>query len=169
MYIHYAHIENGVVVEYPVNPRVRDHATNTFNIHEYWEGGELNGKVYVFCHNTPPVFRYDEALIEKKPAFNAETGLWHRQYDLVKVSPETLSKRREMAQNNINELLDILFIDLAKMAQIISELSDVEKNKWQEYRSALLNIPAQMDYPFYYNIPIRPDEMQDLKIGVTRI
>lgn len=169
MFKNYALINDGQVVNYPVDPRVWLPDENKFNIHEYWEGGELDGKTYAFCHNMEPPCAYDEALIETTPAFNPERGLWYRQYNIVKVDAETLIQRRQIAQKGIDDVLNRLFAELNDMAQTISELSESEQYKWAEYKKFLEELPNQSEYPFNYVLPTRPDEKQNLSIQVKRI
>ena len=64
MYTHYAIIENDQVIEYPVNPRVFLALQNCYNVPEYWEGGVLDGKTYVYCHNFEPAYDYTKNLRE---------------------------------------------------------------------------------------------------------
>jgi len=169
MFKNYAIVQDGVVIEYPVDPRVWLVSENTYNISEYWEGGELNGKTYVFCHNKEPAHAYDESLVEATPTFNVDEGLWYRRYEIVKVDNETLAERKQLAQDSADALLSRLFVDLDAMSQTISELSVDEQNKWQTYRVLLTQVPQQSMYPFEYELPFTPDYLQDLKIKVTRI
>jgi hypothetical protein len=169
MYKHYAVLKDGVVVEYPVDPRTWVVLANSYNIPEYWEGGELDGKTYVFCHNKPPNHNYDETLVEKTPALNPENGLWYRQYDVVKLDAEALSELREAAQLGVDILQKRLLSEMEAIANTIVELSAMEQEKWQRYKNDLLNLHVQPDYPFFYITPTRPDELDDLKMKVTRV
>jgi len=169
MYKHYAVLKDGVVVEYPVDPRTWVVSANSYNIPEYWEGGELDGKTYVFCHNKPPNHNYDETLVEKTPALNPENGLWYRQYDVVKLDAQALSELREAAQLGVDILQKRLLSEMEAIANTIAELSAVEQEKWQRYKNDLLNLHVQPDYPFFYITPTRPDELDDLKMKVARV
>jgi hypothetical protein len=169
MYKHYAVLKDGVVVEYPVDPRTWVVSANSYNIPEYWEGGELDGKTYVFCHNKPPNHNYDETLVEKTPALNPENGLWYRQYDVVKLDAQALSELREAALLGVDILQKRLLSEMEAIANTIAELSAVEQEKWQRYKNDLLNLHVQPDYPFFYITPTRPDELDDLKMKVARV
>lgn len=170
MYKHYAQIsKNNVVLEYPVNPRVWDISRDDYNVPPYWEGGELNGKTYVFCHNFEPAYQYDEQLFEKTPAINPENGLWYRSYDIVKVSAEVLEERKQMAVQGAQNLKRILLQQYAEMSSIISGLPDSEKQKWQEYQQSIINIESCPEYPFSLNILPRPNESHQIKLQVTRL
>lgn len=169
MYKHYARIKNGVVLDYPVDPRVWDVTTNSYNIDEYWEGGELDGNEYVFCHNLEPEYQYDETLVEKTPEFDPQKNLWVRKYDTVKVSAEVLAKRRVMAQQTVDEIMANLRQDLVEMQSTIVTFTENRRKKWAAYAEQIEAMPLQPNYPFQYVVPKRPDLVQDLKIEVTRI
>ena len=169
MYKQYALIKDGVVLEYPVNPRVFNISINDFNIPNYWLGGELDGKEYVFCHNLEPSYLYDEMLVEKNPVFDLENNIWVRQYDVIKVDSETLAERREIAKKTVDEYIALLLSNLDEMENIISSLSPTKQLQWQTYKQEVLDIATHPNYPFNYVIPKRPDQVQSLKIEVARI
>lgn len=169
MYKNYALIKDGVVLQYPVDPRKYDPKTGTFNIHEYWEGGDLDGKTYVFCHNVEPKHNYDERLVEKTPALNVETGKWYCQYDIVKLDADTLAARRKLFQQGFDELFTFHIAEFNAMAPVISELSESQQIKWKAYHQALLDMHLHPHYPFRYHLPKRPDQAEDLKIEVVKL
>jgi hypothetical protein len=169
MYKNYALIKDGLVLQYPVDPRKYDPATNTFNIHEYWEGGDLDGNTYVFCHTLEPKYNYDERLVEKTPALNVENGKWYCQYDIVKVDADTLAERRKLFQQGVDEVFAFRIAEFEAMASVISELSENQQIAWKAYHQALLDMHLHPHYPFRYKILERPDQDQNLKIEVIRI
>ena len=169
MFKNYAIIKNGVVLEYPVDPRTWVVSANAYNIPEYWEGGELDGKTYVFCHNKPPSHNYDETLAEKTPALNPESGLWYRQYDVVKLDAEALAELKLLAQRGADDLQKRFLFAVEEMSATIAELSAEEQDKWQQYKTALLQLSDQPDYPFFYVVPTRPDELDNLKMKMERV
>lgn len=169
MYKHYALIKNGIVLDYPVDPRKYISEKNAFNIHEYWDGGELDGNIYVFCHNREPEYGFDETLVETTPEFDLKKGMWFRKYNVVKLDAKIFSMRRDAAYKSANEILIYLRQELSDMQQVIINLSENKRNKWAEYAIQIESIPSQPNYPFQYDVPQRPDKVQDLNIKVARV
>lgn len=170
MYTQYAQISaDNTVIEYPVNPRSWDISKGDFNVDIYWQGGELNGKIYVLCHNMEPATQYDEALIEKTPAINPDNGLWYRQYDVVKVSPEVLEERRAFAAQGAQNTKAMLLRDYAEKESMIASLSIEMQQKWAEYYASIVNMETHPGYSFSMGILPSPDTSHKIKLQVTRI
>jgi len=169
-YKHYAIIENGVVIEYPVNPRTFVLSTGDYNIPPFWEGGILDGKTYVFCHDKKPQTDYTEILVETTPYYDNEMQLWYRGYQKQTATDELIALRRnieiETSQSNINALLETY----SETQEINLELSNRQKEAWDKYRNELLEIPNQIGYPMQILWPTTPDsDTTVMKLEVTRI
>ena len=66
MYEHYAIIKDQEVIAYPVNPRLPDS-----ELPDEWLGGEIAGKMFVYCHNCPPWHDYTKNAVENnQPYYN---------------------------------------------------------------------------------------------------
>lgn len=168
-YTHYARIENGVVVEYPTNPR-GVLLTGEFNIPPDWLGGELDGKTYVYCHDKKPFWNHTEVLVETQPYFDEESGLWYRGYEKAPAPPELIEDRRqvaiETAQSNIAFLLDMYSETRADEL----ELSDGQKESWQTFRGLVATVPDQPGYPFQIDWPEIPDQQKSgFTLEVVRV
>lgn len=169
-YKHYAEIKNGSVIQYPVNPRVLLASTGDYNVPPYWEGGDLDGKTYVFCHDSKPQTDYTEVLVETTPYYDTEKQCWYRGYQKQNAPAELIALRLntavETTQNNIIALLDVY-----SEAQAINlGLSDKQKAAWKQYRDALLLIPTQPGYPMQIEWPKTPDSAATaMKLEVVRV
>lgn len=170
MYINYAIVKDGAVLEYPVNPRVWDLSSEEFNVPDYWLGGELNGKTYVYVHTFAPYCHPTLNLVEKTlPAFDSERNAWLRQYDFVAASEEEIAERREMHVRGVQTTMANLLAAYYQKMQLILDLPAEEQAKWDAYRDALLSIPQQPDYPFVFTLPQSPESQVKVNIGVARI
>lgn len=169
MLTNYAIIENGVVVQYPVNPRVWVIATDSYNVHELWQGGELDGKTYVFCHNPMIDILPTQSLVEKTPACDPNTGLWMRQYDIVPATDDEIAERRPLYLRGALDFVAERLDDYAKKQSMILELPEAEQAKWEAYRIALQTLPDQPGYPFTYTLPKSPEITTTVNIGVERV
>ena len=170
MYTNYAIVKDGVVVEYPVNPRTWIISREAFNVPELWHGGILDGKEYVLVHTLEPHCHPTKNLVEKpQPFFDTETKLWKRQYDFVPASSEEIEERRGKYLRGAQELVAYFLADYYKKVPMIINLSSTEQTKWDAYRDALLAVPQQPDYPFTYTLPSSPEEQIKINIGVARI
>lgn len=169
MYEHYAIIENDQVIEYPVNPRVFLVLQNCYNVPEYWPGGVLDGKTYVYCHNFAPTPPYDKNLLEVTPIKNPENGYWYREYVFVDATQEEIAERTlvatEAAVNGVNALLKMIE---EKQPEIL--LMSVEKQaEWAAYKAQVEAIPNSPNYPFGFIWPTVPDDGNQINIGVERV
>ena len=170
IYTNYAIVKDGVVVEYPVNPRVWNLSSEEFNVPELWLGGELNGKTYVYVHTFAPYCHPTLNLVEKTlPAFNSERNAWLRQYDFVAASEEEIAERRAMYVRGVQATMANLLAAYYQKVLLISSLPAEEQAKWDAYRDAVLAIPQQPDYPFVCTLPQSPESQVKIKIGVARI
>lgn len=160
MYTTYAIVENGVVVEYPVDPNTQ-HALPPF-----WLGGELDGKQYVFCHNQEPPSTHLEVLVETTPELDEASGNWYRKYVVQPAPIEVVEERRQQAnttaQNAISRLQSLAQKHLGQ------NLTLEQRNAWESFVDSLAQVPMQSGFPFAVNLPIPPSEMP-IKIEVTRI
>jgi hypothetical protein len=169
-YINYAVVKNGVVVEYPVNPRVLLASTQEYNIPHNWEGGDLDGKTYVFCHDSKPYTDYTEVLIETTPYYDQTKQLWYRGYQKQTAPAELITMRRSsaaaIAQNSILSLLETY----SNSRALELELSDKQKADWTQYCSVLQSIPNQSGYPMRIEWPEVPDSAATvMKLEVVRV
>ncbi len=169
MYKHYAIIENGVVVEYPVNPRVWVVSQNSYNVPEVWQGGELDGKTYVACHMPIVAQKPTENLVEKTPVFDQEIGFWMRQFDVVSATAEEVAERRPRYLQGAVNVLAAKLQEYNEKLPLILQLPLNEQIKWQEYAASLMTISQQPEYPFVFHIPESPENQVTVKIGVARI
>lgn len=169
MYEHYAIIENDQVVEYPVNPRVFLALQNCYNVPEYWTGGVLDGKTYVYCHNFAPTPPYDKSLLEVTPIKNPENGHWYRQYTFVDATPEEIAERTayatECASNGVMYLLKMV----ADKQPEIELLSPEKQAEWAAYKAQVEAIPNLPTFPWGFQWPQPPDDGEQVTIGVERI
>lgn len=150
MYTDYAIIENEQVVEYPVNPHL------TQKIPDYWLGGELDGKQYVFCHMG--VYNYDpetQYLVESTPILDKESGNWYRSFSAVDYSGEELQKRiaelTQITQNTIEEMCNTADANIQNL-----RFSIERRNAWAEYKTAVQNVLSQENAPFKLVWPQEP-------------
>lgn len=160
MYTTYAIIENGSVVEYPVDPH------NKHEIDPLWEGGVLDGKEYVFCHNKEPLASPEQKLVETRPAFDIASGLWYRQYNIVQEDPVVVAEKRAVA---VERSLATVAACEAVAAEILSkELTDQQRQDWLTYKNDLQSAVGKDNYPWTLTLPQPPDQ-NSLKIEVERL
>lgn len=169
MYENYAIIENDEVVEYPVNPRVFLALQNCYNVPEYWTGGVLDGKQYVYCHCFAPTPPYNKNIIELTPVKNPENGLWYRQYDFVDATPEEIAERTAYRLLCISNDVDTANKYLDSIQIEISQLSEEDQALWAQYKTDLNNLAQQDGYPWDFVWPNKPTNPERLSIGVERI
>lgn len=169
MYKHYAIIENGVVVEYPVNPRVWVISQNSYNVSEVWQGGEFDGKTYVACHMPIIEQKPTENLIEKTPVFDKELELWVRQFDVIPASTEEIEERKPRYLQGAIILIEKKLQEYKEKKSLIEQLSLDVQAQWQEYETALMAVSQQPEYPFVFTVPESPESQMFINIGVTRI
>lgn len=171
IYTTYALIENGVVVEYPVNPRVTLASTGDFNVPWNWGGGELDGKTYAYCHDKKPWTTHEEIAVETgAPYFDAEFGLWYRGYEVQAAPAELIAERRAEADATIQR-------DIATMIGQYSDakaqelgLSDSQRADWARFRTEMLAVPNQAGYPFQFSWPLLPDSQENkMTLEVVRV
>jgi hypothetical protein len=169
-FTNYALIEDGRVIEYPVNPREFLISTGDYNIPLYWRGGMLGDKLYVFCHDRKPVTDYTEIVVETTPYFDSESNMWYRGYEVQPAPPELIEERlttlREAATNSVNTRLGIYSESNADLLG----LSPEQKIRWAAYRAEVQNLPNSPDFPHRISWPPEPDSSEfNMKLGVTRI
>jgi len=169
MYEYYAIIENDVVVQYPVNPRIFLAMQNCYNVPEYWTGGILDGKQYVYCHNFEPTAPYTKNIVEVTPVKNEQDGMWYRKYEFVDASAEEIAARVAHQKLCIsNDVTDMTaYVD--SIQSEIAQLSEVEQQRWAQYKTDLINLTQQQGYPWVLVWPKRPSDQSRLSIGVERI
>ena len=165
MFTTYAEIKDGQIVAYPVDPHVKS-ADGTWNVHPFWQGGQLDGKTYVFCHNQDIPCDYTQAVVEVMPKQNDETGLWYRQYELVPATAEVIeqrtAERAEGVRNSITYLCTVADNALSK------PLTDQQRADWQTYRSNVVSLLTHPNFPWGVVLPDTPDEIKPV-IEVTRL
>ena len=166
MYTHYAIIENDAIVEYPVNPRVFLALQNCYNVPEYWEGGVLDGKTYVYCHNFEPYCDYTKNLQEVQPIKNPENGLWYRQYALVDATAEEIAERTNAQIERVHNSIQSALAGYDAMQTILDE---IEPEKWDAVRAKLRDVPNQPGFPWNIEWPQTPDSEIVVAIGVERL
>lgn len=166
MYTHYAIIENDEIVEYPVNPRVFLALQNCYNVPEYWEGGVLDGKTYVYCHNFEPYCDYTKNLQEVQPAKNPDNGMWYRQYELIDASPEEVAARTNAQIERVHNSIRSALAGYDAMQTILEE---IEPEKWDAVRAKLRDVPNQPGFPWDIEWPQTPDTEIVVSIGVERL
>ena len=169
MYENYAIIENDQVVEYPVNPRVFLALQNCYNVPEYWTGGVLDGKQYVYCHCFAPTPPYNKNIIELTPVKNPENNLWYRQYDFVDATAEEIAERTAHQILCIQNDVDTTVAYLDSIQDKILTLAESEKQAWAQYRLAVTNLDQQLSYPWDFVWPVRPANENRLSISVERV
>lgn len=170
MFTTYALIEAGAVVEYPVNPRVWNISTESYNISEYWMGGELDGKTYMFVHNAPPAVPHTKNAVENNvPVFNSDNQLWYRGYDVVDASAEEIAERTDREVDSVRHIRDMYVTEGQEVLSKITNLPPEGQQEWDAYFADLRNLESQSSFPWDLTWPIRPDQVQRVKIEVERV
>lgn len=169
MFETYAIIVNGQVVEYPVNPRVWLAAQNCYNVPEYWQGGVLDGKTYVYCNNFAPTPPYDKNLKEVTPIQSPENGLWYRQYIFVDATPSEIAERTAAETETVIGGIHFLLKMVADKAHAISQLPEDKQLEWANYKSSLLALSKDPNFPWISGWPQIPDDGQQVNIGLERV
>lgn len=170
MFTTYALIKNGAVVEYPVNPRVWNISTESYNISEYWMGGELDGKMYAFVHNNPPkTYPFKNAVENNVPVLNPDNQLWYRGYNVVDASLEEIAQRTAWEIDSVQERRNSYLTEAQEALSKITNLPPEGQQEWDAYFADLQNIESQSSFPWDLTWPTRPDQVQRVKIEVERI
>jgi len=170
IYTTYALIENGVAVEYPVNPRVTLASTGDFNVPWNWGGGELDGKTYAYCHDKKPWTTHEQITVETTPYFDAEAGLWYRGYEIQTAPPELIAERYRVADTTVRQsILDITEFYSDARAQEL-ELTEEQRADWVRFRTEMNAVPQAAGYPFQFEWPIFPDSQENkMTLKVVRV
>jgi len=161
----YAEIQDGKVVAYPVCPVVVQ-PTGESNLPVDWDGGEYNGKHYVFCHNEEPRCDHEHNLVEVTPRLSPENGLWYRQYQVVPASPEEIQQRTAQRKGLMDDQIAREVADYNANQDYIGSLSQEQQSEWSEFISTVQALPQQPGYP-WIPYPSRPNVSPN--IGVTRV
>jgi hypothetical protein len=160
MYKYYAIVEDNKIVEYPVNPYL------TQTLPDFWLGGELDGKQYVFCHTQEPSTTHLDVVTEAAPKYDEASGHWYRTFDVTTAPDELVAERTAhavvLAYNTIASEKEITQTFLLK------PLSEDQKRDWAAYAVALDGVPSYSGFPWNIVWPPRPDT-KPLNIGVTRV
>jgi len=171
MFTHYAKIENGVVVAYPVDPHklVDGVVEPTAN----WLGGEFEGATYVYCHEDPPPIDHTQELVETTPAFDPVRGYWYRQYTIVPASAEVIATRTAaqtaIVQDCVADIINSVQSELA------GNLTDSDRALWVEFRKQTLSVLSAPTFPWNIVWPTPPKNTsvkwngEEVNIGVTRV
>jgi hypothetical protein len=165
MFTKYAQIENGQVIAYPLDPHVKNEH-GELNVPEYWTGGDIDGKSYVYCHNTEPFYNYTQDIVEITPVMNSENGLWYRQYQIVPASEEVVTQRTQIKAEQVN--------GTAKSLQAVADkalsklLTEEQKTNWENYKLQISSLIASAESPWEIVWPPLPDEVNPI-IEVTRL
>lgn len=169
MFTKYAIIENGEVVQYPVNPRVWVASAEKYNIPEYWAGGEFEGKTYVLCHNREPAHTPRQSLKETLPVYDTESGFWYRHYDIVPATEEEIETRIHPYSLGVENAQKMFLQELETLAPKIALLPAEEQQKWAEYAALVNAITLQAGFPFEIDWPQKPIDAAAPKMEVERI
>jgi len=170
IYTTYALIENGAVVDYPVNPRVTIASTGDFNVPWNWGGGELDGKTYAYCHGKEPWVTHEEIVVETTPYFNAEAGLWYRGYEVQPAPPELVTERYEIAYTSSQQAIADIITQYSDARAQELELTETQRADWAIFREEMQTVPQQAGYPFKFTWPVFPDSTENkMTLGVVRV
>lgn len=171
MFTHYAQIENGVVVAYPVDPHkmVDGEMMPTGT----WLGGEFEGKTYAYCHDEPPAIDPTQDLVETTPVFDPVRGYWYRQYTIVPASTEVIAARKTqqivIIQDTVADIVNSVQDVLSK------NLTDADRALWVEFRNKTLAVLSTPTFPWNIVWPMPPENTsvnwngETISIGVTRV
>jgi hypothetical protein len=162
----YAEIQDGAVVAYPVCPIVVSE-TGESNLSVNWDGGEYNGKQYVFCHNVEPYCNHEHNLVEGVPQLNPENGLWYRQYQVVPASEEEIQERTTYRKGLMDDQIVREVQDYNGNQAYISSLSQEQQADWLKFIAEVQALPQQSGYP-WVPYPSRP-HVTPPEIAVERI
>jgi hypothetical protein len=170
IYTTYALIENGVVIEYPVNPRVLIASTGEFNVPWNWGGGELDGKTYAYCHDQKPWTTHEEIMVETTPYFNVEAGLWCRGYEVQPAPPELVAERYEIAYTTSQKTIANIIEQYSDARAQELGLTEEQRADWTRFRTEMQAVPQQAGYPFQYGWPVFPESQENrMKLKVVRV
>jgi hypothetical protein len=170
IYTTYALIENGVVVEYPVNPRVLIASTGDFNVPWNWGGGELDGKTYAYCHDKKPVTTHEEITVETTPYFDVEAGLWYRGYEIQPAPPELVVERYGVAYTSVRRAIAGMIAQYSDAKAQELGLTETQRADWTRFRTEMQAVPQQAGYPFQFSWPVRPDSVENkMTLQVVRV
>ena len=165
MYKHYAIIENGVVVEYPVDA----HDVPGFDLPMNWPGGELNGKTYVFCHDQKPYRNWDQIEVETEPYFDQDSGLWYRGYELQPAPQSVIDDLLKNADIGAKKNVAVYLEQYSEQRANELELSQEQKASWAQFRVDVQAVFSQPGYPMSVIWPEIPDGESKQKIEVVRV
>lgn len=169
MYEHYAIIdENDKILEYPTNPRVFLTEQNCYNVPEYWTGGILNGKKYVYCHNFEPTCPYDKNHVEGLPLKDPDNGLWYRQYYAVDATPEEIEQRTLQRKQAVINSVVVSLKTIDELQAQITEYPPEEQEKWAQFRQAVSELPL-IENPWEVKMPKSPNDGNNLTVTVERL
>jgi hypothetical protein len=158
MFEHYAIIdETDTVLEYPTNPRVFLTEQNCYNVPEYWPGGILNGKKYVYCHNFEPTCPYDKNHKEGLPLKDPNNGLWYRQYYAVDATPEEMAQRTIQRREQLQNTTLIILKTVEEMQLEIAQMPPEVQAQWQNYKTEVAQVASAAN-PWEARFPPRPTQ-----------
>jgi hypothetical protein len=170
IYTTYALIENGAVIEYPVNPRVLIASTGDFNVPWNWGGGELGGKTYAYCHDKKPPTTHEEITVETTPYFDIEMSLWYRGYEIQPAPPELISERIEIAYTASQQAIAYIITQYSDARAQELELTETQRADWARFRTEMQAVPQQAGYPFQFKWPVFPDSTENkMTLQVVRV
>jgi hypothetical protein len=170
IYTTYALIENGVAVEYPVNPRVTIASTGDFNVPWNWGGGELDGKTYAYIHDNKPPTTHEEITVETTPYFDAESGFWYRGYEVQPASIELIAERYRVADTTSRQAIADITAQYSDTKAQELGLTEEQRADWARFRAEMQTVPQQVGYPFQYSWPVFPESQENrMKLKVVRV
>ena len=170
IYTTYALIENGVVAEYPVNPRVLLASTGDFNVPWNWGGGDLDGKTYAYCHDKKPWTTHEEIAVETAPYYDAEADLWYRGYEVQPAPAELVAERHAEADGAIQRDVAAFIVQYSDAKAAEFGLSESQCADWARFRAELQAVSEQPGYPFQFSWPVFPDsEANKMTLEVVRV
>lgn len=171
MFTHYAQIENGVVVAYPVDPhKIVDGVMTPTGT---WLGGEFEGKTYAYCHDEPPAIDHTQDLVEGTPTFDPVRENWYRQYTIVSATAEVIAARKAaqaaIVQDCVADIIGSVHGVLA------GNLTDADRALWTAFRNQTMAVLYAPTFPWDIVWPMPPENTsvawngETVDIGVTRV
>lgn len=111
---------------------------------------------YVFVKNVD--IQYDWVEYEYKedmPELRSD-GFWYKVYTTTPRTPEDRKYILDYKAQEIREKRNKMLSDTDWLMMPDSPISDIMRQMWIEYRSALRNVPQQPEFPKIVNWPIAP-------------
>lgn len=171
MFTHYAQIENGVVVAYPVDPHTMVDGVMTPT--GTWLGGEFEGKTYVYCHDEQPAIDPTQDLVEGTPAFDSVRGNWYRQYTIVLATAQVIAERKAAQTELVHSTVSVIIGDIQNV--LSRDLTDSDRAAWVAFRNQTMAVLSSPTFPWGIVWPMPPENTsvawngETVNMGVTRV